>query len=126
MAEEQDGIDYDSDEFADILKEDTRYDARAYAFILAAVKDVTDTDDGPKQVGAHELLDGIADFALDEFGPMTYTVFTEWGVKSTEDIGEIVYHLVDTHRIGKSDTDDRADFIGGFDFREEFLAPYEA
>ena len=41
-----------------------------------------------------------------------------------EDVGEIVFNLFETKRIGKTENDSREDFIGGFDFRTEFLDPY--
>ena len=53
-----------------------------------------------------------------------YAVLSDWGVTCCEDVGEIVFNLYDAKRIGKTYSDSRADFIGGFDFKEEFLGPY--
>lgn len=116
-------INYDLDDFADILKEDDRYDRRAYAFVHAAIRDIT--ADG-QHISGQDLLEEFREYALDEFGPMTYTVLTEWGIQNCSDIGEIVFHLVDSKRIGKSDNDSKADFIGGYSFTEAFLDPYAA
>ena len=113
-------IDWNADNFADILREDDRYDPRAYAFVLAVMEGVSENITGA------EVLERFRDFALDEFGPMTYAVLSDWGVKSCSDVGEIVFSLVDSGRLGKTDRDSRADFIGGYDFREEFLGPFEA
>ena len=41
-------------------------------------------------------------------------------------VGEVVFNLYDAKRIGKTESDSRADFIGGFNFKEEFLEPYGA
>ena len=64
------------------------------------------------------------DLALDAYGPLAYTVLSDWGVHSCEDVGTIVFNLYDSKRIGKTDSDSPADFIGGFDFKDEFLGPY--
>jgi len=118
-SDRQGRIDWSADTFADILKDDDRYDPRAYALVMAVVEGVTE------HISGGELLERFRDFALDEFGPMAYAVLTDWGVKTCSDVGEIVFSLADTKRIGKTEHDSRADFIGGYDFREAFLGPFE-
>jgi uncharacterized repeat protein (TIGR04138 family) len=51
-------------------------------------------------------------------------VLSDWGVHTCEDVGDIVFNLYDEKMIGKTDSDSPADFIGGFDFSEEFLGPF--
>ena len=72
-----------------------------------------------------ELLEGIKAYALDEFGPMAYTVFSEWGVHGSQDFGEIVFNLVESGRLGKTENDSREDFKNGYLFEEAFLKPFE-
>ena len=117
-------IQYETQDFSEILRKDNRFDPRAYDFMLQVIGEASESAKG--HVTGHELLDWFRDFALDAYGPMAYAVLTDWGVKTCEDVGDIVFNLYDSKRIGKTDTDSRADFIGGFDFREEFLGPYEA
>lgn len=52
------------------------------------------------------------------------TLFEEWGVRSTEDIGQIVFNMVRAQALRKTDDDKLEDFAGGFDFREAFVAPF--
>ena len=40
-------------------------------------------------------------------------------------VGEVVFNLCETGRMRRRETDPRADFIGGFNFKEEFFFPYE-
>ena len=117
-------IRYETDNFADILAKDDRFDSRAYDFVLRVIAEAS--DDAKGHVTGMELLDYFRDLALDAYGPLAYTVLTDWGVRSCEDVGAIVFNLYDSKRIAKTDSDSPADFIGGFDFREEFLGPFEA
>lgn len=108
-----------------ILREDSRYTADAYAFVRAGLDYTVRQLDEPRHVGGRELLDGIRDFALKEFGPMALTVLAGWGISRTEDIGEIVFNLVENGLLGKTEEDSRADFSNGYDFREVFRRPFE-
>ena len=115
-------IRYETDSFADIVAKDSRFDTRAYDFVMHVIGEASSEAKG--HVSGPELLDYFRDIALDSYGPLAYTVLSDWGVHSCEDVGAIVFNLYDSKRIGKTDSDSPADFIGGFDFREEFLGPY--
>ena len=71
-----------------------------------------------------ELLEGIRELALQTYGPMTITVFEEWGILSCQDFGEMVFILVEHRLLKKTEQDSRADFEKGYDFREAFQKPY--
>jgi len=116
-------IQYETQDFSEILRKDNRFDPRAYDFMLQVIGEASESAKG--HVTGHELLDWFRDLALDAYGPLAYTVLTDWGVHTCEDVGDIVFNLYNAKRIGKTDSDSPADFIGGFDFREEFLGPYE-
>ncbi len=74
--------------------------------------------------GAHisgqELLDGVREFAREQFGPMAMTVFRAWGITSTNDIGHMVYELIDRGEMRKTDRDDIRDFYDYFEFDDAF------
>ncbi len=113
---------WDKEAYADIIAKDNRFDTRAYDFVLDVVAEASASAKG--HVSGQELLAYFRDIALDSFGPLAYTVLADWGVTCCEDVGEIVFNLCASKRLGKKPEDTRADFIGGFDFREEFLGPY--
>jgi uncharacterized repeat protein (TIGR04138 family) len=71
-----------------------------------------------------ELLGGIRSYGLQQFGPMTMTVFEEWGVRQCRDYGEIVFNMVEHSLLAKTDTDSRDDFKGGYEFEEAFRRPF--
>lgn len=113
-----------------IVKNDTRYELGAYDFVRQAL-DHTLTQIRQKKeqrssphVSGQELLDGIRDFALEQYGPMAKTLFEHWGVKKTEDFGEIVFNLVEFGIFGKTESDRREDFKGIYSFDEAFVDPF--
>ena len=64
-------------------------------------------------MSGRELLQGHRELAYLEFGPMAFEVFRHWGVRSSEDVGRIVFDLVENGFLGKTDEDSLEDFIGG-------------
>ena len=75
-------------------------------------------------VSGQELLDGIRDYALQQFGPMTLSVLEAWGIQRCEDFGEIVFNMVETRLLAKTEHDSRDDFKSGYDFHEAFRKPF--
>ena len=113
-----------------ICKKDQRYDPDAYLFVREALdytaKTLKRPADGPKRhVSGQELLEGIRVYALQEFGPMTLTVFKAWGLNKTEDFGEIVFNLVEAKTLGRTNEDTKDDFVGVYDFQEAFVLPFK-
>lgn len=112
-----------------MLVKDARYHRDAYFFVKDALdhtqKVVNKSAQGRlRHVSGQELLGGIREYALSQFGPMVLTVFEEWGIRSCEDFGEIVFNMVEHKLLAKTDQDSREDFKGGYDFEEVFRKPY--
>ncbi len=89
------------DALALILLKDSRYHRDAYLFVREALdhtqKTLSRQNRGElRHVSGQELLAGIRDFALTEFGPMAQMVFADWGVRECRDFGEIVFNMVET------------------------------
>ena len=112
-----------------ILARDSRYTREAYVFVREAL-DYTqkvvgkETRGAIRHVSGQELLDGIRRFALNQFGPMVVTVFEEWGVHNCRDFGEIVFNMVESSLLAKTEKDTRTDFQNGYDFTEAFRKPF--
>ena len=117
-------IDFTSDSFEDVVAKDSRYDARAYA-LLTDVVHYLSGEDG-RHVSGEDILNEFRERALDQYGPLAYTVLTEWGVRCTEDVGEMMFNLTESGRIRKDEDDTPESFSGGYDFKEAFLDPYQA
>ena len=102
-----------------ILERDPRYARAAYHFICEALDHthgMRGTTPGTKgHVTAQELLEGIRQYALQQFGPLAFTVLDEWGIRSCPDFGEIVFNLIEHEIFSKTDTDSREDFREAID-----------
>lgn len=121
-----------------ILARDSRYHRDAYVFVREALdftqklsgKELPPAKHrvGPPPVESHvsgqELLEGIRQFSLKEFGPMAITVFEEWGITACQDFGNIVFNMVETGLLSKTDKDSHEDFTGGYDFDDAFRKPF--
>ena len=112
-----------------IQQEDSRYHPEAYAFLRDAL-DATlkrrkkSKKEVPAHVSAVELLEGFRLHGLQECGPMAITVFDYWGLRSCEDVGNMVFNLVRIGVFGKTDEDTLESFRAGYDFQDAFVAPF--
>ncbi len=112
-----------------ILKRDSRFDAHAYFFLKDALdftlKRSAEANGGQaRHVSGPDLLQGFREFALEQFGPMAATLMTEWGVRKCQDVGDMVFLLIDEQVFGKQDTDRREDFSEIFDFEDALVRPF--
>jgi len=114
-----------------ICERDDRYRKGVYFFMRSAL-DHTLKNLKKKQelsesnhVSGQQLLEGIRSYALEQFGPLAYTVITYWGIQSSSDFGNIVFNLIEVGVLGKNENDDIADFEGGFDLQEALLDPFK-
>ena len=109
----------------DLAQKHGRYRPNAYNFVLDAVEFTVARLPERRHVSGRELLEGIRDLALQAFGPMAKTVFEQWGVHRTEDFGQIVFQLVESGLLGKTDRDRLSDFARGYDFNEVFVRNFD-
>ncbi len=115
-----------------IVKEDPRFDRKAYAFIRQGldytVKELKKKENaktrGSQHVTGAELLDGIRIFALDQYGPLTKTVLNNWGITKCADFGELVFNLIEYNVFSKTESDRREDFIDLYSFDDAFVKPF--
>lgn len=115
-----------------ICKEDSRFERQSYMFVRQAldhtVKELKKKN--PERTGKSlhvtgaELLNGIRVYALDQFGPMTMTVLSKWGISRCSDFGDIVFNLIEYNVFSKTESDRREDFADIYDFNEAFVKPF--
>lgn len=109
-----------------VVKKDGRYKVDAYEFVLEALSYVQKKSKRKGHITGQELLLGIKEYALSQFGGLSKTVFEHWGVKSTEDFGEIVFNMISESLLYKTEKDSKEDFKGVYDFEEAFKARFDA
>ena len=112
-----------------IVTSDPRYQREAYVFLRDALDFTTKQQKKAKgttvrHVSGPELLQGVRQYALKEFGPMVVTVFDNWGIHSTEDVGHMVFNLIGSGIFGKTDEDSIEDFKNIYNFQEAFVKPF--
>jgi len=112
------------DLLAPILEADNRYTPEAYLFVREGLDHTVSQLEKPRHVSGKELLAGMREYALKEFGPVTKRVLCEWGINNCLDFGNIVFNLVNFGLLGKTDEDSIEDFMDGYDFNEAFIKPY--
>ena len=112
-----------------IVAADPRYQRDAYVFLRDALDFTTKQQKKIKgttvrHVAGPELLEGVRQYALKEFGPMVITVFDNWGIHSCEHIGHMVFNLIGAGIFGKTEEDSIEDFKNVYDFQEAFVKPF--
>ncbi len=118
------------EEALDLIRaKDPRYAAEAYLFVREALDHTQktiakDTRGRIRHVTGQELLEGIREYALAQFGPMAMFLLEEWGIRTCEDFGEVVFNMVEIGLLAKTERDSRADFAKGYEFNDAFRKPF--
>jgi uncharacterized repeat protein (TIGR04138 family) len=114
-----------AEEILDQLQErNPRFHGKAYLFLLSALHSVMNALKEPRHISGRELAQGVRELALERYGPMARMVLQHWGIHTTEDLGDIVFTLVDVGVLIKQSGDTRADFADVFDFEDVFERNY--
>ena len=113
-----------------IVATDPRYSREAYVFLRDALDYTTKQQKKLKgapirHVAGPELLEGVRQYALKEFGPMVVTVLSYWGIRCCEDIGHMVFNLIGAGIFWKTEDDSIEDFKSVYDFNEAFVKPFQ-
>lgn len=116
----------------DVVRRDRRYAYEAYEFVFLALEHTqkmlgreldenADPSEARHHVSGRQLVEGIREYALQEFGLMARVVFHMWGVRKTDDFGEIVFNLIEADLMSKTSDDTRADFRDVFDLDDALV-----
>ncbi|HZE98723.1 MAG TPA: Minf_1886 family protein [Planctomycetota bacterium] len=104
----------------EVVARDGRYHINAYRFVYEALDYTVKQLEKKRHISGRELLEGIKNLAIEQFGGLAVMVFDVWGVRKTADFGNIVFNLVEAELMSRSDEDTREDFDGVYDFRTVF------
>lgn len=103
-----------------IIQENKEYKFEAYSFVLAGLHYSVAKLDKARHISGQELLEGIREYALEQFGPMAKSVLNYWGIYKTLDFGKIVFALVEAGVLRKQPEDKLEDFQDIYDFDDAF------
>lgn len=112
-----------------IVETDKRYSRDAYIFLREALeftqKAISKANKNQvRHITGQELLNGIREYALAVFGPMSKSVLEEWGIRTCEDFGNMVFLMVENNLLRKTEQDTLEDFKTGYDFEDAFRKPF--
>jgi uncharacterized repeat protein (TIGR04138 family) len=103
---------------------ESRFDERAYLFVLAALEFVQQRLPERRHLTGRELAEGCRDLALARYGVLARVVLEHWGLRTSADFGEVVFTLVDTGLLMSQPQDSKDDFLNVFDFTTAFDRDY--
>lgn len=106
-----------------LLSHEPRYSSEAYYFIAEAVNFTVDKQQRQGHVSAAELLCGVREFAIRQYGVVAVNVLSSWGMHQESDVGNVVYLLIGAGLLKASEDDSPEDFDTGNElfYRQEPL-----
>jgi uncharacterized repeat protein (TIGR04138 family) len=107
-----------------LRKRHPAYNETAYLFILAALHFTIERVGEARHISGRELAEGARDLAIERFGLMARSVLEFWGIRSTRDLGEIVFALVECGVLVKQEGDCVDEFCDVFCFSDAFERNY--
>jgi uncharacterized repeat protein (TIGR04138 family) len=117
-------LQFADDVMARIRARGGHYDERAYLFVLATVEFLQTRLPVRRHVTGAELAGACRDLALEQFGLLARQVLEHWGITRTEDLGRVVFTLVEVGLLVTQPGDREEDFAGVYDFQEAFTDAY--
>ncbi|HEX6313334.1 MAG TPA: Minf_1886 family protein [Gemmatimonadaceae bacterium] len=103
---------------------EARFHESAFLFVLAALEFLQTRLPERRHVDGRELAHAVRELALERFGVMARLVLEHWGVRTTADVGDIVFALVDTGLLMSQPGDSKLDFADVFEFDQAFESSY--
>ena len=107
-----------------IRMRETRFHEHAYLFVLSALEWCQQRMSERRHISGGELAHACRDLALERYGVMAKLVLDHWGIRSTADIGDVVFTLVDLQLLISQPNDSREDFVAIYDFETAFERDY--
>lgn len=111
-----------------IASQNRGYEKGAFYYIAKAIESshekIKKKEKRKRHISGSELVEEIVNMAKEEYGYLAKTVFDEWGIKTTEDIGEIVFIMVKNGILSAQKSDSKDDFKNLFDFAKVFERDY--
>lgn len=107
-----------------IRERESRFEEGAYLFVLASLEYSQAQLQVRRHITGRELAMACRDLAIERFGIMARIVLERWGIASTEDIGSVVFTLVDLGFLASQATDTREQFSDVYEFVDAFDRHY--
>ena len=114
-----------------VVEETGTYPIQAFEFVQHGLGytvekihgDVKDPN-ASRHISGRDLCEGLREFALLKWGLMARTVLNRWNIRRTIDFGRIVFALVESAHMAKTEDDTIEDFRDVYDFASAFDGGY--
>jgi len=114
-----------------VVEEYGRYPLEAFEFVRHGLNQTVHQIHGAAKakqetachVSGQQLSWGLRNYAVHRYGIMAKTVLYHWGIRRTNDFGKIVFAMVESKLMQKTDDDDIRDFDNVYDFDTAFDPP---
>jgi uncharacterized repeat protein (TIGR04138 family) len=117
-------LQFQEDVLDELQERNPRFHARSYEFVMQALQSVIQSLDEPRHISGRELTEGVRELAIGRYGLLAKSVLEHWGIHGTEDVGHVVFAMVEQGLLVKEDDDTPEDFVDLFDFEEVFETNY--
>ncbi len=117
-------LQFQEDVLDQLQERNPRFHARSYEFVMQALHSVIQSLDEPRHISGRELTEGVRELAIGQYGLLAKAVLEHWGIHGTEDVGRVVFAMVEQGLLIKEDDDQLEDFADLFDFEEAFETDY--
>jgi uncharacterized repeat protein (TIGR04138 family) len=107
------------------VAKDPRYRVEAHLLVCDAVQFTVGRLPERRHVSGRELCEGLVDLALERYGYLAGLVLGRWGIRETDDVGEIVFNLIEVGLLSKTDEDTKEDFEAVFDLHHVLKERYQ-
>src|SRR6185369_14744939 len=121
----------------EVARRHPRYAYEAYEFLFEALghaqqrlgrsvpENPEETLGREHHVSGPELVESFLDLAGRHFGRMARVVLHFWGIDATDDIGEIVFNLIEAELLSQNEDDHRSDFHDLCDLDRSLVEAYQ-
>jgi len=116
-----------------VVHECGRYPLEAFEFVRRGLSHTVEQvhgkrnphapDDQSYHVSGQQLCWGLRSYALSRYGHMAYAVLSHWNISRTNDFGKIVFAMIESKLMAKTDDDNIRDFHNVYDFATAFNPP---
>lgn len=104
----------------ELARQDRRYPPMAYMLVFEGLECALARLPARRHVTPRELAEGVREAALKQWGLLARTVLESWNIRSTGEIGDLVFNLIERKLLVAGAEDNRTQFEDAYDFREGF------
>jgi uncharacterized repeat protein (TIGR04138 family) len=105
----------------EIARKDGRFNARAFKFVHEGLSYTAKKIPAESHhITGQVLCKGLRRLAVEKWGRLAMLVLNTWNIKTTRDLGEIVYLMIENKWMSAQPTDSIDDFNNVYEFKSVF------